>query len=281
MVTHHRDRYDLPHRARQFITADWDDPAAFDNGVLRDGHKVRVPMNMMDSAPLRQSSTAPLVISRQSVVDEKIRRQYDEIISARATDASRKRRVRDQSRETVSVSLEDAHSGHRPGFRNDDAARSASEQAYSEMCRDLQDEWKSPERRLADARSLTVDAPPAGVSAAEFERARMIQDVCSAWQDAPAPKLAPFGAYPVGFNPKAGDQCSQDGAKGVLVERNGYLYCQVEPMPSARSGTSSGSDALLRNTRNNMSAADGERLKSEAWNQMVSDLENSWRTPQG
>jgi len=94
-------------------------------------------------------------------------------------------------RESVSYEEEDAvvhdaYADHRPGFRTTvtaaDHARVA--ESYNQMVQDLQTQWMSPEQRAAHvADAQTAGArPPAGVSAAEFERDRMIEDMCAAWK---------------------------------------------------------------------------------------------------
>jgi hypothetical protein len=186
MVIHRPDHYDLPHRNRQYILADENDPEAFENGVLRDGYKLRLTMT---DAQRPTVTSVPLVISRQSVVDEKIRKQYDEIVAARAAaDASRrKRKVRtpdpDEDDET-----NDAMRDHKPGFRTSDAAGAAAANLeYSRMVHDLSRQWMPEEQRAHDAQQVTADAqPPAGVSAADWARELNRREIADAWRtDAP------------------------------------------------------------------------------------------------
>jgi hypothetical protein len=77
----------------------------------------------------------------------------------------------------------------------------------------------------------------------------------------------PAGAYaPTGFGAHAGDICTKDGVPGNLVERDGFLFCQVTPVGATRSGTSRG-DAVV-----------GDRSAQDAaWRQMVEDQQNEWR----
>jgi hypothetical protein len=145
----------------------------------------------------QRRSSVPMIISTAGYIPEEIRaHMYDGIpgvTASRTSDSPRRRRktlARDpMGREIGSYEEEDAvvHEAcadHRPGFRTTvtaaDHARVA--ESYNQMVQDLQTQWMSPEQKaahVADAQRVTADArPPAGVSAAEFERARM----CSAWK---------------------------------------------------------------------------------------------------
>jgi hypothetical protein len=134
----------------------------------------------------------------------------------------------------------------------------------------------APWRRLP-ARGCSPSNPAIGRTVVTFSAFCVSVPVLSAhktidsnaWrsQDAPAAQIAPLGAWPLGFGRKAGDACSQDGASGVLVERDGWLWCEIRPMKATRSGTSSGDTAV--GTRD---AVD------QAWRAMVDDVSNAWKT---
>jgi hypothetical protein len=181
----------------------------------------------------------------------------------------------------TSVADADPFIGNKPGFRDaaavrgvTDAGQAAKDAAYSEMCRDLQDAWKPDHQRAADARQVTADAAcPAGVDPRDFAyHQRCLQD-SEAWRtpptvfDAAAVSTPPSGAFaPTGYGARAGDVCSLNGAPGNLVERDGWLFCEVTPVGATRSGTSSG-DALT-----------GRALVDSEWHALQERTQNAWRT---
>jgi hypothetical protein len=98
----------------------------------------------------------------------------------------------------------------------------------------------------------------------------------------------PAGAWgPSGFAAKAGDPCMNNaGEAGVLREEGGWLYCEASYLGPSRAGTQGAGDvpptrsdsAMSPHT---MSAADAWAIRSAAYNEMVDQLQNQWRTPQG
>jgi hypothetical protein len=262
----------VPPSRREYITVDEGNPAAYGpDGLLRDGYKIRIPITMMDaSLPLQRMGAVPLNI----VTGLRLDKEFYPDGSRRPAPTPR----------TPVVDV-DPFIGNKPGFRdaaavraNTDAGQAAKDSAYSEMCRDLQDAWKPDHLRAADARRTTADAVrPLGVTNAEWARAEGIRQMCDAWrsQDAPAAQILPLGAVPKHIGTvKAGDACTLDGAPGVYVDGgDGNLYCRTRPMHSTRSGTSSG-DAVPRI----MDAATAQKIKDAAYNEMVTDISNAWRT---
>jgi hypothetical protein len=144
---------------------------------------------------------------------------------------------------------------------------------------------------LSRLHAPNLDAIPANVG--PWERARLVKeaitvdarqaayddyvrDLTTAWMPKDAdivvsavPKSLPF--VPKGVsNIRAGDPCSRDGADGTWEDGgDGNLYCMVQKMPVTRA------DSMPPRT---MSAADAEKIKSAAWNEMVSELTNAWKT---
>jgi hypothetical protein len=192
---------------------------------------------------------------------------YDDILGT--TRAPRTPRTRNQP--VVDV---DPYGAHKPGFRivtdaargTVDAGQVAKDAAYNEMVADLQDAWKSPEQRAADARQVTDARPPAGVSAAEFEHARMVQDMCTAWM--PKADAVPSGKWPRSAG--VGSACDLNGERGVLVDDgSGFLVCQV--------------NRHVGPTRNDaapprfMDAATAQKIKDAAWLESVERVSNAWK----
>jgi hypothetical protein len=175
----------------------------------------------------------------------------------------------------------DRYGANRPGFRTSDAVtadrgQAVKDAAYAEMCLDLQDAWKSPEQRIADARQVTADAAcPAGVDPRDFAyHQRCLQD-SEAWRTPPTVFVAtpPAGAYcQAGVGANEGDIVTWNGAPARLVKRGNWLFPVVHQQGATRSGTSSG-DAVPRT----MDAATAQKIKDAAYNEMVSDLTNAWK----
>jgi hypothetical protein len=265
------------HSGSRYIAADADDPGAYGpDGLLRDGFKIRVPITMMDaSLPLQRVATVPRNISTGLTGKDSLDRYFFPDGSAKPARTPRAERQ-------LPAADVDRYGANRPGFRDaasvrgvTDAGQAAKDSSYAEMCRDLQDAWKSPEQRTADARQVTDAACPAGVDPRDWAYHQRCQQDSEAWRtpapvfDAAAVQNPPAGAYcKAGVGANAGDVCSWNGAPGNLVERDGWLFCEVHQPGPTRSGASSGRDAAV-----------GDRsAQDQAWRQMVEDQQNAWRT---
>jgi hypothetical protein len=229
----------IPPSRREYIAADANDPAAYDavTGILKDGYRIRVPIEMMDSTlPLQRVGTTPMNIRTNLTGEHRLDRYFFPDGSAKP---ARKIRLRafDEVAESEWVT-HDAHAAHKPGYRGavaDAAAGQAlKDAAYQEMVDDLSRQWMLDYQRAADAQRTTVDAArPQGISDGEWERERGIREMCDAWKGdsdgAETPiktkegAQAPQGIWPVGGTPvgltaaKAGDVCGTDGARGRLA----------------------------------------------------------------
>jgi hypothetical protein len=257
------------HSGSKYIAADADDPTAFDeNGFLRDGYKIRVPITMMD-LPMERMRSVPLSIT----TGLNLGKYY-------FPDGTEKPPRTPRTERSQPVVDADPYSDHKPGYRSDAGAGrvtvDAKAIAYDEMVRDLSTAWMSPESKaqneplISDTRRTTADVRPLGISDSDWARHQMINDQANAWrtQDAPAVATPPSGAFaPVGLGANEGDICSQNGVPGNLVRRGDWLFCEVTPLGATRSGTSRGDAAV------------GDRsLQDQAWRAMVEEQQNAWRS---
>jgi hypothetical protein len=97
----------------------------------------------------------------------------------------------------------------------------------------------------------------------------MIIDLENAWRpkDAAAVETLPAGRY---LSAGENNRCSADGVPGFLRREGNYLVCETrQPGPTRADSAPS---------RTNMSAADGEKLKHEAWLESVNFVSNQWRS---
>jgi hypothetical protein len=87
-------------------------------------------------------------------------------------------------------------------------------------------------------------------------------------------KPTPYGAWPAtGTSVQEGGSCSINGRRGTWQQgEDGLLYCI--PVDENISNTSN-EDARPRF----MDAATAQKIKDEAWREMVDDLTNAWRRP--
>jgi hypothetical protein len=181
------------------------------SGLAEDGEVVRVPLTMMDRAlvdglrekypPAPQTGTALTQTEAENeLADIRDRRRrkrvaYDPMGRVVGT-------VEEEADHQVLDSfITDAQAAlHRPGFRCLDD-RSASEAAYAEYCRELQDAWK-----------------PRDSTGSE--------------------KLPPYGAQPL-WAQKEGASCSIDGRRGVWKREGDFLFCRPvdEKLPKPAPGS--------------------------------------------
>jgi hypothetical protein len=159
-----------------------DDDDPYDaNGYLKDGRRIRVPLETMDSR-----RGAPVIINTGLRGKDSLDRFFDVDGSPKEP---RRRRVRQRDpvgRESGSFEEEDA-CPHRPGLRTVNDAHvhqvtDARAEARDEMIRDLCNAWRpGPQPSLPPA--TTDDAGrPVGISDGEWERHRMIQEMTDAWR---------------------------------------------------------------------------------------------------
>jgi hypothetical protein len=285
---------------RNYKALDADDPEAYDeNGFIRDGVRIRIPMQMMDSARRPAPKSAPLEIwtglplrgpgslresfyadgspkppRRKSRVDyDDPDNDPDEVIEEldangrlhRYTARGPMGRVESSYREE-----DRAVQDHRPGYRFAD--RSASEAAYREMCRDVSTAWMTDEQRAQHDARLTTDACPDGVDPRDWAYSEMVRDLTDAWR----PKDSALHILPVGAMPKhiptvkAGDPCTVDGADGVYVDGgDGNLYCRPRPMPTTRA------DAVPPRF---MTQVQAQGIRDQAYREYCERLVNEWRS---
>jgi hypothetical protein len=158
------------------------------------------------------------------------------------------------------------------------------ETAHGEMVTDLQTQWMTPERKaqhIADTRRMVADAAR-GIDARDAAYAEMCNDLVNAWRPKdggdyrPAVEgaQAPKGIWPVGGTPvhltsaKEGDLCATDGGRGRLVNRGGFLFCELEPMPTTRA------DAVPRTMTNDQAQA----IKDQAYQEYCQYITSAWKT---
>jgi hypothetical protein len=240
------------------------------DGILKDGHSIRISMTDAKPMPLQRMGTVPMNIVTGLRLDKEF---YPDGTPKPPRTPSTRNQVADA----------DPYSANKPGFRTADAARGAmdagqpaKDSAYSEMCQALERAWMPDHLRAADTRRTTADAArPAGVSDAEWAREQGIRQMSDAWrQDAAAVSTPPAGAYaPVGLGANEGDVVTWNGAPARLVKRGDWLFPVVHQQGATRSGTSAG-DAVPRT----MDAATAQKIKDAAWLEMVERLNNEWRT---
>ena len=126
--------------------AEFDDDAFDENGVLKDGRRIRVPLMMRDG-----------VSDVQRIAQDAVARRFG---------------------------LRDVSDLHAPGPRycTDQAAVEAKEEAYRQMCHDMENAWRNaPVAQPAPAGAAppveVEDARPAiPVTDADFARLRQIRD---------------------------------------------------------------------------------------------------------
>jgi hypothetical protein len=226
---------------RQYQTVTNPDDAFDENGIIRDGYRVRIPLQMMDSRPAPRS--APIVIetglrgtrydlNREFYWDgspkrprRKSRPNYDdpdadddEVIEELDADGRLHRyTARGPMGRTESTYREEDHAlrDRQPGYRSHHvtaADRARVNDAYNEMVSDLQTAWMTPERKaqhIADTRRMVADAAR-GIDARDAAYAEMCNDLVNQWRPKdsgdyrPAAEgaQAPRGIWPLGAVPK-------------------------------------------------------------------------------
>jgi len=278
-----------------------------DDDIVRDGERVRVPMMMRDG--LSELQRAVLADADARGTSAEMRRMVDEHRAARglvplALDdgtvvdvepwkASAVRAARCGLHDDGSLSL------NRPGYRfaADAAGLEAKREAYEAGVREMCDAWRGPAPPAADVaeyskRKKTRQLDPQGRLVAEYEteeeedaatgdagramdaRERAYLEMCDdlsnawkrrppalPWDAAPAP---PAGAYPLSAG--EGNACTINGRPGTLQREGDWLVCE----PTDRA------DAAPPRT---MSVADAQRIKDEAYRQMVDEMVNAWKGP--
>jgi hypothetical protein len=297
---------------RQYRTVENPDDAFDENGVLRDGFRVRVPMQLMDSRPAPRS--APIVIEtglRGTQYDlnrdfywdgspkpprRRSRLEYDpdedeDFIEVEELDANGRRRRRlvardPMGREAGEYSEEDrALRDHRPGYRSHHvtaADRQRVADAYNTMVADLQTQWMTPEQKLAEAR-LTTDAAhrPRGMSEAEYEYNRYCAELTDAWrpkdgdyQPAREGAQAPRGIWPVGGTPVHLTSAKEGDPCFDQGGRGRLVNRGGVLFCELEPMPTTRADAVPRT----MSVQDAQRIKDAAYAEYVERISNEWRS---
>jgi hypothetical protein len=247
------------------------------DGLLKDGHRFRVPLLMRDSAnppreQLRGSGTAadPYIINSG--------------LGQLALDS------------------------YRPGFRYGDADRSASEMARQERMLQDSEAWRTDSNRST---CYPIEDPGQGLGAgsdpwpkrrrrrksqirdqmgreagtiseeendSEIARQEMISDACNAWRKPPvAAALDAVSGDRWPLSAGEGNPCTTNGEPGVLVksEDGSCLVCKVKPLGSTRGGASKGDAAPPPRS---MTTDEAAKINTEAWRAYVDQLQNAWRS---
>jgi hypothetical protein len=275
------------HSGSRYITADINDPSAYDeDGILKDGYRIRVPVEMMDSTlPLQRIGTVP----RNIVTGLNMQRFYFPDGESKADFAARiaprqpARRVQrdQQEHQAEDATVTEAYASHKPGYRvadatvTQDAGQALKDAAYEEMVRDNENAWKSPEQMVADARQVTTDAAcPAGIDPRDWAYHQRCQQDSEAWRtpapvfDAAAVENPPAGAYcKAGVGAREGDIVTWNGAPARLEKRGDWLFPVVHQQGPTRSGTSNGDVAVV-----------DRAAQDNAYREYCDRISNEWRS---
>jgi hypothetical protein len=291
------------HSNSRYIDADVNDPAAYEERdgkkILKDGYRVRIPVELMDSTlPLQRMGVVPA--QRQAAVETPmaIGTSYrnSPLRHIYHRDGTLKSRDRTAVAATAPQKLADAvmsdvmsNASHKPGFRyaaTDGTTTDANDavSAYNTYVQEMNDAWKSPERRTLDARDAVRAAAEPSKPADYVERfpgewqRQIASDELVAVSNKPSPgsrwgedeaavETPPDGAYcKAGVGAKEGDVVTWNGAPARLVKRGDWLFPEVHQQGPTRSGTSSGDAAV------------GDRsLQDAAYREMVERISNEWR----
>jgi hypothetical protein len=278
-------RRSMHDRRPPYVQHDIDDADAYDeNGVIRDGHSVRVRLQEM-----RDNRNEPLIINTPF----NLRREFhaDGTPKYRRDDDPQPRRRRKVQQTDPTVEETADHRDHRPGFR--DADRSASEKAYLEMVADQANAWRGPQTPQPE--TLVSDACPAGTDPREWARELNMRETRDAWRtppvvlDANGPEVAPWsktrametmpaGAYcKVGLRANEGDVITWNGAPAKLVRRGDWLFPEVIDVGPTRVGRQSGGAPPTRT--DSMDAAQARVIRDQAYADYVKRVSEEWRTP--
>jgi hypothetical protein len=280
--------HDAPPRRRPaHITHDIDDESAYDeNGIIKDGHSIRVKLQEMRDA---NRNSAPLVINSGMRLDKEF---YLDGTPKNRDDERRQRKTayRDPyGREGGTFEEEDAaYAAHRPHFV--DADRSASENARAQLIRDTASAWRSPEQKAQNETSVS-DACPAGTDPREWAFDQYVRDTQNAWrprdtlnpqqsvgqQTRAIPETLPAGAYAaVGTGPAEGDRITFNGRPAKLVRRGNFLYPEFIPTGPTRSSETVNPD--VSPSRPSDHAVVGDRSAIDAaWRELQERTNSAWQ----
>jgi hypothetical protein len=277
-------------RAPHVIHDEGDDDAIDPlTGLIRDGHGIRVPLQLADAKPL--IITTGIDWGRDDFNrDGTLKRR-----NHRDDDPQSRRRRKVQARDPMgreAGTYEEQTDDHRPGHRFGDAAgRAVVDAAYNAMVTDLTNAWRTPQNNQQAADPFFDAAPPAGVSASAWARELNMRETRDAWMKPPPPvtdgvglEVAPYSVTraapnrpkdawgPAGYAAKPGDPCMTNaGEAGVLRQEGDWLYCQITPLgPTRATPTNRNADS--------MTADQAQVIRTQAYQQYCSDLENAWRS---
>jgi hypothetical protein len=243
------------HRRREIDDDDPDNPIGRD-GLLKDGHRLHVPLELRDSAASDEAARIARIveITKQSMRG-----------SGTAADP--------YIIETGLRQLDDAALAlHRPGWRTD--ASTAYQQGDPGPGLGAGDDpWVRRRRRPHDDPDDDIseeenDSRFDGLSPGAVARLQWMDTQSNAWRTPPVADAQPAGAYPLNSTYKAGDPCTDGGRPGVLVEKDGWLVCQAKPIAATRSGRSRG---------DSMSAEAAQPARDAAYQSYVDSVLNAWK----
>jgi hypothetical protein len=128
----------------------------------------------------------------------------------------------------------------------------------------------------------TRDITPKNTEDAVLAREQGIRELNDAWrgkQDAAAAVVKPVGKWTKESGLRVGSPCSFDGQLGTIQEgADGLLYCETRALESPRVPATNPSSADAVPPRF-MDAATAQKIKDAAYNEMVTELTNQWKTP--
>jgi hypothetical protein len=253
-----------------------------ENGVLKDGHSIRVRMTMMDHQPLTRAARRARQAAASSTVD-----------AAKVTEAVI------VTRRLMDSGAVDIFADHKPGFRYADQSPDADfGTGYSDPGPggDLPPLGRARRTRRARTQRYDPEGREAGSSVTEESdavspRDAYIRMTADAWKtQAPTFDAGtdtgsrtrvmpnwPEGAYlPVGFGASDGDVVTWNGAPAILRRRGDYLFPETIDVGATRSGQSSGGAPPTRT--DSMDAAQAQTIRDAAYQQYCTELESAWRT---
>jgi hypothetical protein len=265
-------------------------------GIIRDGKKIRIGMQTMD-AVRPALAPVPKEIRTGLVGEHALKNWFHRDGSPRVKKAAAPPPKKSAADIALDAAMNDPYAGQKPGFRYADADGTTTDariDAYNLYCDELQNAWKSPERRAQDLRDAQRVDPPKpddyvenypGEWQRELSTREMVADSNRptpghVWgEDAGIEKeaaQAPPGIWSVGGVPvgltaaEEGDLCGTDGGRGRLVRRGDFLFCELAPMGSPRIPAVNPSTA---------DAQPGTRAYVDSvWRSYVDEISTAWKS---
>jgi hypothetical protein len=268
-----------PRKAQQMRTStrrrrilDENRDALDENGILKDGHSIRV--SMMDAEASRGAR-------RFTITDS------DKIAEAIAITKAAMKGTGTAADpyiiNTGATQFSDAQLAlHKPGYRyrfNDDTV--TTEEEHHHTRRKRKTIYRDSEGREAGT-AETGDA----INETEKAYSEMLDHLHNGWKTPPAtdagvgyaangyegmPTRAiptmPAGAYPLSAG--EGNLCSKDGSPGRLKRVGEWLVCETTPVGATRADSAPRVDS--------MSAEEAQPIRDQAYEQYVNEIRNAWR----